>query len=361
MLMALSVGIHLVPGLESKFEISNVFFAFIFGAGLFLSLLPWVGMLFLSQGAEVQPITIAALRSNVADKTLYVYSGCIVAVSLLGFFLVFQSLLPPIWSFAGAVVCIGLLLDLLRMSYCRLQFRRTPEGLVEWFIEVMMESVRKGDEKWYTISFEIPFAMMVVYMKNGAYGSLRLFCHGIDKISNLWLGSIARLRLYEIPMESEVSLLDRYLHAEHMTVKRVSWILEEACTIGSIAAVEEATRLAGKLFVVFHSYHESLGSVLLTTLSQASQKDTGRIGSKDLDTEVVSTLCEVIKALIDRNKSDLAPVFKVLVILESKLKEMYRHEKNINSILLMHPLVELTHLLENVRYRSFLGHEEILA
>ncbi len=365
MILVLGAGVHMVPEIETMMAAPKGFFELFFGVSLFLSLLPWMGMLFLSQGAEVHPITIAALRSNIADRKLCAYSASIVAVSILGMFVLLQSMFPEVWSFAGAVLCIGILLDLVRLAYCRLQFRRTPEGLAEWFIEVMMESVKRGDEKWHTICFEIPFSLMVMYMKAGAYGSLRLFCHGIVKISDLWLGSIAHLRWLRVPGEFEVSLLDRYSQAERMTAKRIAWILQEACNLGSIAAVEEATRLAGKLFVTFHTYHESLGSVLLSTLSHASQRDCGRIGARDLDMEVVWAFSDVVKSLvercIDRNMSDTVPILKVLGVLENKVKEIFHREKNISPAFLMQPLTELGHMLAHDRYRSLSCRDEVLA
>ncbi len=365
MAVALVVGMDLVPGVESMMVISKDYFELYFGVCFSLSLLPWMCMLFLSQGAETQPITIAALRSNLDDRKLYVYAVSIVVVSLIGMIIVLQPLYPESWSFVGSVVCAGILVDLFRMSYCRVQFRRTPEGLVEWFIEVMRKSVKNGDEKWHTISLEIPFGLMVFYMKSGAYGSLRLFCHGIVEISDLWLGSIARLIMFQLPGQYEESLLDRYSQAEVSTAKRFSWIIQEACALGSLTAVEEATRLAGKLFITFHNHHESLGYMLLGTLSQASQKDCGRVSRRDLDMEVVSAFSEVIKSLIEqsvrRNAPETTAILNVLAILENTLKEISRRDKTIPNALLLHPLARISQMLEYHRYRSFPGREEVEA
>ena len=363
--LVLGLGMYVVPGFDTMVVVSKGYFELFFIVCFFLSLLPWIGMLFLCQGVEVQPISVAAQRSNLADRKLYVYSASIVGVSLLGMLVAFQSPFSQIWSFAGAVLCGGLLLDLLRKTYCRLLFRRTPEGLAEWFIEVMMESAKRGDEKWHTISFEIPFGMMMIYMRNGAYGSLRLFCSRIVEMADLWLGSIARVVMFRPQSELGDSLLDRYSRAEALAARRMAWVIQEACGLGSLPGLEEATRLAGKLFITFHGHHESLGILLLVTLSQATQKDTGKIGSWDLDREVIATFSEVVKSLIkrsmDRNIADTASILQVLGILEGTVKEILRREKTMSPVLLMQPFAEIGLMLESDRYRSLPGREEILA
>jgi hypothetical protein len=355
-----------MPQIEDTVVISKDYFQLFFEVGFFLSLLPWICMLFLTQGMEVQPITMAALRSNLADRKMYGYSAGIVIVSLLGMIMVSQSLLSEFWSIAGAVLCGGLLLDLLRMTYCRFQYRRTPEGLAEWFIEVTKKSVKQRDETWHSICFEVPFGMMLVYIKSGTYGSLRLFCHNIVEISNVWLGSIAGIVMSSrVPGEFEVSVLDRYVHAELSTAKHIAWLLQQSCAIGSFTGVEETTRLAGKLFVNFHKYHKSLGSVLLLTLYNASQKEPGKIALFDLDMEVIETLTEVIKSLIDscidQNTIETECIVNILTILESKVKDILVRETNVNLAFLKHPFSEIHHMLGYKRYRSFQGRDEILA
>jgi hypothetical protein len=363
--VGLCIIVPLVPGLEPSIVFSKNVFELFFGLSIFLSLFPWLSMLYLSQGAEGFPVTMAALRSNLGDKKPIGYSLGILVVAFLGMALTAQSYYPPTWSLAGSLIGAGLILDLLRMSYCRVQYRRTPEGIAEWFVEVMKKAVRKQDPRWHTISFEIPISLMVVYMKAGAYGSLRLFCQRIVEIADLWLGSIARLRLFRIPSEFEESLLDRYMQAEAMTSKRIAWIVQEACHIGSLTGLEETTRLAGKLAMTFHNHHESLGSLILITLAQASQRGCGNMTMWDLEMEVVSTLSEVAKSLIDRsvdrNTSDAASILKVFTILESKVKEIFHREKTMNPALLMQPFAEIGQMLAGERYRSFPDRDEVLA
>lgn len=363
--VGVGIGVHLAPEFEIIPFLSNEYFSIFFGICFFLSLLPWIGMLFLSQGAEVQPITMAALRSNIDDKKLYLYSAGILAASLSGMVIVAQSWFHQCWSLVGTMLCAGLIVDFLRMTYLRLQFRRTPEGLVEWFIEVMMRSVKRWDERWHTISLEIPFSLMLMYMKCGAYGSLRLFCHGIVRIADLWLGSIARIKLFKIPGEFEESTLDRYTYAEVTTSKRIGWIFQEACSLGSIGGIEETSRLAGKLFLTFHKHHSSLGSLLLLTLAQATQRDLGKMRLWDFEREVVSTLSTIITSLIeqsvDRNISETSTILHILSILENKVKEIAYREKTVRPALLMQPFTEVALVLERDRYRSWPGREEVVA
>ena len=362
--LALCAGMDMVPNFDLMVVYPGQFFAVFFFVCLLLSLLPWLGMLFLSQSAEVVAITIAALRSNVADKRLYVYAGAIQLVSFLGLFFCFQGLFSLMWTTVGTVLCTGVVLDLLRGAYLRLQYRRTPEGIGEWFIEVTKESVRRRDERWYTIAFEIPFSMMLVYMKGGAYGSMRLFWNRIAEISDLWLSSMARLLMFRVPGEGEDMLLDRYAHAELMTAKRIRWLLQEAAFMGSIAGIEEITRLAARLFISFYNCHKSLGFLLLQTVSRASKEDHGRMKASDLNMEILSSFAEVVKMLIarslERNISEEATILKVLSMIEDTVKSTSLDEKTNGIAFLMRPIIEIHHMLGYSRYQNFLGHEIVL-
>ena len=359
--LGLCYGEYIVPGFESAVRFPANYFAAFFFVTFFLSLLPWLGMLFLAQGAEVVAITMAALRSNVSDVRLYVYAGFIQLFSLLGVFACFQTLIPPMWSFAGALICAGISLDLIRGAYCRLQYRRTPEGLGDWFIEVTKKSVQRRDERWYAICFEIPFGMMLTYMKNGAYGSLRLFCNRIVDISYVWLSSMVGLLMFRIPGEMEDVLLDRYAHAELMTAKRIKWLLQEASSLGTIAGFEETSRLAGRLFISFYNCHKSLGMLLLQTVSLSASGDHGKMRAIDQRLEIVSTLADVVRMLInrsiERNESEEATILKVLAMIEDGIKAISLDEKAENLAFLLRPVGEIRHMLSYKKYRVFPGHE----
>jgi len=361
MSLVLCAGVYMVPDFESAVVFPSNYFAVFFFVTFFLSLFPWLAMLFLSQGAEVVAITIAALRSNVDDVRLYAYAGTIQLFSLLGVFVCFQTLIPVMWSFAGVLIIAGIVLDILRGAYDRVQYRRTPEGLGEWFIEVTRKSVRRRDERWYAISFEIPFAMMLTYMKNGAYGSLRLFCNRIVDISYVWLSSMAGLLMFRVPTEQEDTLLDRYAHAELMTAKRIKWLLQEASALGTIAGFEETTRLAGKLYISFYNCHKSLGSLLLQTVGQSASADHGKMRAIDQNLEILSTFADVVKMLInrslERNESEETTILKVLTMIDEKIKSISLDEKTENLAFLLRPVIEIRRMLGYSRYRSFPGHE----
>ncbi len=363
MLVGFCTGASQMPGAEAMMMGSKDFFEPFFKVAFFLSIAPWMYMLFLSQGAETQPITMAGLRSNIEDKKMYYYSAGVIAASLGGGFFILQPFFPPQWSFIGSVLCAAIVVDLLRMSYCRFQFRRTPEGLGEWFREVMMKAVKRWDEQWYAICCEIPFAMMVFYMKAGAYGSFRLFSNEIVRMSPQWLASLAKVEMFKIPSESEQSMLARYMHAEVMTTKRIKWMLLEACALGSYGGVEEASRLSGKLFVAFHHQHESLGFSLLKVLDSLSQKDLGRIEIKDIDLEILQTYGEVVKLLIEesmgRREIDSAAIMAVLRLFEDKLRVVLQREVPSDLYTLLLPLEEIAFMLEKRQYRSMPGMEAV--
>ena len=361
----LAVCVRFVPGFEAELMFPQTLFEFFFGISLFSSSLPWLWTLFLSLGAETSPLSASALRSNIDDRKMVFYSAGMVLVSLVGIVVISQPLIPMVWCFALAVVCAGIVLDLLRMAYFRLCYRRSPEGIAEWSIETMQTAIRKRDERHHTISFEMVFSLIVAYMKKGEFGALRLFCQKIVSASDLWLGSIARLSLFRIPADNEETLLDRYMLAEAMTAKRLAWVVKEACDTGSTMALEEVVRFVGKLFMAFHAHHESLGFLLLLTLSQVTQKTEGKIEAWDRNVEVLSAFSEVIKALVDRcvdrGISDKASILKVLSILETRVKETFRREKAINPAFLMQPFAEIGQMLANSRYSNFPDRDAIVA
>ena len=363
--LALAIGVQTVPEFEEQLLLPDLLFEVFFGICLFFSSLPWVWTLFLTLGSEASPISSAALYSNMKDRRMYLYSGGIIVASLAGIIIVCLQLVPIEWCFAISTILVGIILDLLRVAFFRLQYRRSPEGIADWLIETMRSAVRHHDEKSHTTSFEAVFTLIIAFLKNGDMGSLRLFCQKIVTASDLWLGSMARISLFRVPSETEETLLDRYSIAEAMSAKRLAWVIKEACEIGSPTALEEAARLSGRLFLTFHGYHPSLGFLILVTLSQASQKADGKIEPWDRDVELMPAFSEVIKALIDksleRGTSDTASISKVLTILETYVKESFRREKSVNPALLMQPFAEIGQMLASVRYNALQGRDEIVS
>ena len=78
MALAMGLGVQYVPEFETSVVFNKDYFELFFIICFFLSTLPWIGMLFLCQGAEVQPISVAAQRSNLADRKLKMYSAALV-------------------------------------------------------------------------------------------------------------------------------------------------------------------------------------------------------------------------------------------------------------------------------------------
>jgi hypothetical protein len=363
--LALAVGIRTVPGFEAELLLPEMLFEFFFSSALFFSSLPWVWTLFLTLGAETNPVSASALQSNMKDRRMYLYSTGVIISSFIGIIIVNQPLVPVGWCLGVSIILIGITLDFLRMAYFRLQYRRSPEGIADWLIETMKGAVKRPDEKFHTMSFEAVFTLIIAYLKNGEMGAFRLFCQKIVIASDLWLGSIARVSLFRIPSENEETLLDRYSLAEAMTAKRLAWVIREACDIGGPTALEEAVRLAGRLFLTFHGYHPSLGFLLLVTLSQISQKTQGKIEPWDRDVELMSAFSEVVKALIDksieRKIPDTASITKVLAILETHVKESFRREKSVNPAFLMQPFAEIGQMLASPYYTALPDRDEIIA
>lgn len=296
---------------------------------------------------------------------MYGYSAGIMAVSLIGVMIVSQDLLPLLWSFAISMILIGILFDLLRAAYFRFHYRRYPEGMAEWLLEMMRESVRKRDDALYTLSFEIVFTLIISYMKSGRLAALRLFTSKILTAPELWLGAIVKISLYRVSLEHEESLLDRYSLAEARTAKRLAWVIKEACDMGNPTALEEAVRVAARLFLTFHSCHPSLGFFILVTMSQTGQKSEGKLDMGDIDSELTSAFSEIVKCLIDRSiergVADTASITKVLAILETHVKESYRRERTANPAFFMQPFAEVGQMLAAPRYNALPDRDEIIS
>jgi hypothetical protein len=363
--LALALGMQIAPGFSEELLLPDVVFEFFFAITLLFSSLPWVWTLFLTLGAEANPVSASALNSNMKDRKMYLYAGGTILASFAGLIIVCQPIVPLIWCFGLSLIVVGIILDLLRMAYFRLQYRRSPEGIAEWLIDSMSGAVKKHDERLHTMSFEAVFTLIAAYLKKGEIGSLRLFCQKIMSASDLWLGSIARLSLFRVPSENEETLLDRYSVAEARTAKRLAWLIKESCDIGSPTGLEEIVRLIGRLFLTFHGYHNSLGFLLLVTLSQAGHKAEGKIEPWDRDVEIMSAFSEVVKSLIDksleRGISDTESINKVLAILETYVKESFRREKSINPAFLMQPFAEVGQMLASSRYNALPGRDEVIS
>jgi hypothetical protein len=363
--IALVVCSNSIPGFAAGLYVPDTALSFFFVVSFFFSALPWVWTLFLTLGSENSAIAASALRSNVHDRRMYLYAGAVIATSFLGLVVVSQELLSPIWVLGCSGIIIGFILDCLRFAYFRLHYRRSAEGIADWFVETMKRAVRRRDERLHTMTFEMVFAVIIAYMHSGQPGELRLFCQKIVAAADLWLGTIARLRIFTLPSEEEESLLDRYSVAEAMTAKRLAWLVKESCEIGSPVAFEETVRLTDRLFMAFHGFHPSLGFLLLVSLSQTIQKTEGKIEREDRDLEVSIGFSEVVKSLIDRSVdrgvSDKDSILKVLAILETYVKAGFRQEKNVNPALLMQPFAEIGQMLGDPRYNALLDREGILA
>ncbi len=332
----------------------------LFAISLFSPLLPLLWISLTSVGSRHKTVDLAALQSVIEDRRLYVCSGLAFLLSLLGLFFVSSPLLLVPYRFAIATVLFGGLMDLLCSTFLRIQYRRTSEGVCEWLLDRMHRALDRKNEKLLMDSFEMVFPLVVESMESGNVLSVRAFSQKASALSEMLLRVVGKLPLFSIRGESEATMLDRFMFAEAMTAKRLAWLVTAARESGNPAAVEEAVRLYGKLFLVFHSHHSSLGHLLLVSLCQQTQNAEER----DLHVEVVVALSEVIKSLIDRSielgGSEKDSILRTIKLLETYVKESFRRDKTMSIVLLMQPFAEIGQLLGGARYESLIDREEIL-
>jgi hypothetical protein len=363
--IALAVLSSTVPGFSQHAVFPQLVFQLIFSVSLFLSMKPWTWTLPFMIGIERNPVANAAVKSMIYDSRMSVFSAAILLTSFLGLILSSQTMISPLLVFAIDAVLAGIIVDLLRAAFFRMQQRRSPEGIADWLLSSMHHAVKKQNETVLIESFETLFTLLVGYMKHGDFGALRVFSLRIVSATDVLLRAISKLPLFRLPQEAEASLLDRYSVAEALTAKRLIWVVKAACETKNSTALEEIVKLFGKLFLAFHSHHESLGHLLLMTLSQTIQKIESEPGESDRDIEVMMACSEVVKSLIDRSidrqVSEKESIFQVLSLLETYVKQTFRRDKTINPALLMQPFAEVGNMLADARYLNMPDRDDILS
>jgi len=360
--VALLAGIQFFPGLMAALSLPMIVFQIFFLFSLFLSLQPWGWAIFFTSKSEKTPISAYALRSVLSDRKLYLFSAAILLCSFSGFLLLSQTLMPIYHSVAIALVFAGFIIDNLRWSFFRIQFRRSAPGLAEWILTSMQRATRHHRPEQITEYLEGIFSLLVSYIQSHDIGSLRLFTQKVTHAAEIFLRSIAKLNLFKLSSSQE-TLLDQYNIAEAMVAKRLTWVIKTALETESPTNFEEAVRLYAKLFLAFHNQHPSLGHILLLTLSDTIHKHTQMDWDRDM--EVTVTISEIIKALIDvsveRRVSDQESIQKVLSLLEMHVKESFREDRTVNPALLMQPFAEIGQLLAEERYTSLPDRDLILS
>jgi len=361
--VALLAGVQFLPNLVSSLTLPITVFQIFFLFSLFLSILPWGWAIFFTSRSEKTPISAYALRSVLADRRLYLFSSAILLCSLAGFLLLSQTILPRYQSVAIAFLLAGYIIDNLRWSFFRIQYRRGASGLAEWILTSMQRATRRHKPERITEYLEGIFSLLVSYMKTHDIGSLRLFTQKITDAAGIFLRSIAKLSLFKLSAASQETLLDQYNVAEAMVAKRLTWVVSTALETKAPTNFEESVRLYAKLFLAFHNQHSSLGHILLLSLSETAHK-AEEIGW-DKDLEVTSTLSEVVKTLIDtsleRRISDHDSIKKVLILLEMHVKESFRRDRRISPALLMQPFAEIGQLLAGEQYAALPERDLILS
>ncbi len=359
----LLTGVQFFPGLSSALALPITVFQIFFLFSLFLSILPWGWAIFFTSRSEKTPISAYSLRSVLADRRLYLFSSAILLSSLGGFLLLSQTLLPRYQVVAIAFLLAGCIVDNLRWSFFRIQYRGGAPGLAEWILTSMQRATRHHKPEQITECLESIFSLLVSYMKTHDIGSLRLFTRKITNAAEIFLRSIAKLSLFKLSSSPQETLLDQYNVAEAMVAKRLTWVVSTALETKGPTNFEEAVRLYAKLFLAFHEQHPSLGHILLLSLSETAHKCEQIDWDKDM--EITSTISEIIKALIDssleKRVSDHNSIRKILTLLEMHVKQSFREDRRISPALLMQPFAEIAQLFAGDQYSALPDREPILS
>lgn len=351
-----------IPRFSEEVFFPHFIFQNFFGLSLFLSLTPWFMTSLLSRKKKLCPVVQAGARACSHDRCMKFLSGGIFLIALLGLILSSQRFLPLPLAYALAIVYVGLIIDLLKMSFRRIQKRSSPLGIADWLVEKLKKAVRGGNERGVLESFELIFSLLVTYAKHGDVSSMRLFSLRVVGLMEEILRMVSVIPLFRLAKED--TLLDRYSIAEAMTAKRLAWAMKVAGQDGNPAALEEAMRLYGKLFMTFHNYHESLGYLLFLSLSQNLLK-IEKLGELDKDAEFMMVCSELVKSLIDRSTerrvTEKNSVLRILKVLENYVRECFRRDKTISPAFLMQPFAEIGQLMAGERYATLPERDDILS
>jgi hypothetical protein len=260
-----------------------------------------------------------------------------------------------------ALVSAGILIDLAKRLYQRLQFRAKPEGIAEWLLEKMSAAEKTLRHDDLVEAFESTFSILTGYLKLEDIASLKLFCLKIVENADFWIRVSSQLPGDFSGTNKESSVLDSYTIVEAMVAKRMSSLLQ----VESLVVLEMLIWFEGRLVLAFHRRHASLGYLLLFSLSVVLQQVGGKIDRTSREIEYITMLSEVIKAFIDRTVvtrvSDRTSIFRGLALLESHLKESFRIDRNINPAFLMQPFAEVGQLIADEKYAEMPDRDAIIA
>lgn len=347
------------PGALGHVLFSNYIFQGIFCLFLFLALSPFILIsFFLGKGAK-NPIVSASVRACFCDTNLYLLSAFVFAVSIVGLVVSSQNFFYDPYVFAFSIFLLGLSFDATRLCFLRIGKCFSQDSLANWIALKIRKAIRHVDERGVFESFELIFSLLASYIKHEDMSSLRLFSRRVIGLVEELLRAVSTIPIFG-KIQND-SLLDRYSMAESLTTKRLAWTMKAADKEGSPTAIEETMRLYGKLFMVFHNHHESLGFLLLVSLSHDVLVTEG---SPEKNAEVMMICSEVIKSLIDRSYerrvSEKTSIVKILTLLETHVKTCFRKDRSINPAFLMQPFAEIGQLMGDPLYASLPERDEIL-
>jgi hypothetical protein len=336
-------------------------FVCFFGLFFLVGLIPWRWVRAFHGNRNASTLSQITIQSQLSDKRIFLYLLVTYFVAFTDLIVINLSAIPPLYRFICALVGVGVLIDMSKMIYKRLQYRTQPVGLADWFLESMRNAERSSKHDALVQAFELTFSVISAYVGMNDTASLKMFCLRIIDNADLWIRASSKLPGSLDGMNTEASVLDRYTIVEAMVAKRMSSVLQAE----SLIMLETLIWFEGKLALAFHGRHASLGYLLLFSLSVTLQQVEGKIDRTSREIEYITMLSEIIKALIDRTAatriSDRTSIFRTLALLESHLKESFRADRSINPAFLMQPFAEVGQLIAEEKYAQVPDRDDIIA
>ncbi len=282
----------------------------------------------------------------------------------------FQSL-PSVLGW----IAIGISLDYLFYTLCAIESHTQPKAYVRILKSEMMRALKIGDMNRVISCYELLFGLVNDCLQE----SDPLMTQGIEKevlsAVEAAIESIPKLTLFQAKNNDNETLLDKMAFLEALTAKRMAFLLRNMThhfeQTGEVQAGHVLFSMGARLFLLFQERYTTLGFVILQTMANIISDSMRKIGThrsmsyENPMAEFSITLSECIKTLADRSLavqvSSLSSITRLLSMLESLMKDLFRFDRSINPALLMQPFAEVGQYLGDEKFQKLPDRDVLMA
>ncbi len=270
---------------------------------------------------------------------------------------------------------ISISFDGLYLSFRAIDLEAEPKNLLITLRQEIVKTSKERDMSRFIVLYET----LLLYCRDLATTqdplSVKAAQEEIIKTIRASLDALPKMTLFQSG-STEETLLDRLHFFEALAARKLSTLTRELIASnfdngGSLSSgsLEVLFQVTMKMFLIFHENHATLGFMLLNSVRQAVV-DSMKKGYSASDIEIFSSqfavaVSESIKSIMDlslRSKQNYSQsISKLLVMLESVMKEQFRYNRAMNPALLMQPFAEIGQEMAYEKYTSLIDRDQILS